>query len=101
MKIPELYESTEQGDIRAHQSKNEIEINDFLTGEKEIIKIDESITRKGHGGGDERLLRDFLDAVEGKPSEKKTSALNSLQSHLMAFAAEKSRKEGRAVEIEY
>lgn len=90
-----------KGDIRAHQSKNEIEINDFLTGEKEIIKIDESITRKGHGGGDERLLRDFLDAVEGKPSEKKTSALNSLQSHLMAFAAEKSRKEGRTVEIEY
>jgi len=90
-----------KGDIRAHQGRNEIEIYDFLTGEKEVVKIDENSARRGHGGGDERLLKDFLDAVSGKPSEKKTSAVNSLQSHLMAFAAEKSRKEGREVEIKF
>ncbi|NMB97624.1 MAG: Gfo/Idh/MocA family oxidoreductase [Clostridiaceae bacterium] len=90
-----------KGDIRAHQEKNEIEIHDFLTGRKELVEIDKSAIRSSHGGGDERLLKDFLDSVSGKPSEKRTSASNSLQSHLMAFAAEKSRKEGRTVEIYY
>lgn len=91
-----------KGDIRGHQVKNEIEINDFLTGRKELVEVDAGAIESSHGGGDERLLKDFLDSVAGKPSSKKrTSASNSLQSHLMAFAAEKSRKEGRAVEIEY
>lgn len=90
-----------KGDIRAHQGKNEIEIYDFLTGKKELVEIDKSIIGSSHGGGDERLLEDFLDAVSGKPSKVKTSGYKSLQSHLMAFAAEKSRKEGRAVEIQF
>ncbi len=90
-----------KGDIRAHQDKNEIEVFDFTTGKKEIVEIDSSTTASGHGGGDERLFKDFLDSISGKPAEQKTSASKSLQSHLMAFAAEKSRKGGRAVKLEF
>lgn len=90
-----------KGDIRAHLEKGEIEVCDFLTGKKERFDIDYTTIVSSHGGGDSRLLKDFLDAISGKPAEQKTSAVISLQSHLMAFAAEKSRKLDKAVQIEY
>ncbi|HOJ12395.1 MAG TPA: Gfo/Idh/MocA family oxidoreductase [Clostridiales bacterium] len=90
-----------KGDIRGHLEKGQIEVCNFLTGKKELIDIDYTTIVSGHGGGDARLLKDFLDAISGKPAEQKTSARISIQSHLMAFAAEKSRKEGVAVNIEY
>lgn len=88
-----------RGDIRGHLEKGEIEITDFLTMEKETIKIEYTTIVSGHGGGDSRLMKDFIDAVEGKQVNLKTSARLSLQSHLMAFAAEKSRKEGIKVRL--
>lgn len=53
-----------------------------------------------HGGGDPILIRNFADAIrEGNPALLKTSARESLQSHLIGFAAEKSRKEGRVIRL--
>ncbi len=83
-----------QGDIRGHLGRGELEVTDFLTMRKESIKIDSSAS---HGGGDSRLIKDFIDAISGKNSHQKTSARISLQSHLMAFAAERSRKENRTI----
>lgn len=46
-----------------------------------------------HGGGDERLIEDFVDSLLGKePSISCTSIENSMISHLVVFRAEKSRK---------
>ena len=86
-----------KGDIRGHLDKGEIEVFDFLTKEKEQISIDAKSIVSSHGGGDYRLVSDFLDAVSGKDSNLKTLARLSLQSHLMAFAAEKSRKAGKKI----
>ena len=86
-----------KGDIRGHLEKGELEITDFLTMQKEIIKLDYTSIVSGHGGGDSRLMKDFIEAVKGNNASVKSSADLSLQSHLMAFAAEKSRKEGRRI----
>ena len=86
-----------KGDLRGHLEKGELEITDFLTGEKELIKIDYTTLISSHGGGDSRLTKDFLDAVAGSASNQKTSARVSLESHLMAFAAERSRREDRTI----
>ena len=88
-----------EGDLRGHLDKAEIEIHHFLTGETEVISIRNETLIAGHGGGDGRLLKDFVDAVREKRFNVKTSARMSLQSHLMAFAAERSRKEGRRIII--
>lgn len=86
-----------KGDIRGHLDKGKIEIFDFLRKEKKKIQIDSETIVSSHGGGDYRLIKDFLDAVNGKGGSLKTLARLSLQSHLMAFAAEESRKEGKRI----
>ena len=56
----------------------------------------------GHGGGDSRLLREFIDLARGEigVSGTMTSIDRSVESHLVALAAEESRKNGGcAVEL--
>ncbi len=56
----------------------------------------------GHAGGDSRLLEELLDLVSGQaePSIRYTSLEDSMESHFMALAAERSRLEnGRVVTI--
>ena len=54
----------------------------------------------GHGGGDQGVIRDFVAGLRGRPSIHQTTARTSLQSHLLAFAAEHSRTHGGvAIEI--
>lgn len=85
-----------RGEIRGHMGFNQIEVYDFLTKEVQVIEPKDDISgHRGHGGGDSRLLQDFVDAVadnlKGQRHEAKTSALVSLESHRMAFAADESR----------
>ncbi len=47
----------------------------------------------GHGGGDYALVDTLYNAIVGK-AESQTSLKNSIESHVMAFAAEKSRLSG-------
>jgi len=54
----------------------------------------------GHGGGDWALVRDFLEAVAAQDQSKLSSTLEaSVESHVMGFAAEKSRKSMRKTRI--
>ena len=87
------------GNIRGHLDRGELEVTEFLNMKKETIQVDNKTIVSSHGGGDARLLKDFIDAVEGKAAAMKTTARLSLQSHLMAFAAEKSRKQGRRIDL--
>lgn len=88
-----------RGDIRGHLDKGLIEVNRFLDGQKQEHNIQVDTLISSHGGGDTRLLGDFAAALRGEPDRIKTSAEVSLQSHLMAFAAERARKEGVRVPI--
>jgi hypothetical protein len=65
-------------------------------------KIDEIPEYKdsGHGGGDHALVRDFLEAVAWNDVNRLTSTVDaSVESHVMAFDAEKSRKTGKKMKV--
>ena len=83
-----------------YSSDSEIQIHDHLTGEEEVIRPElDPLGSAGHGGGDEGLVSSFGRALrEGRP-DPLTSARASLESHLMAFAAEKARVEGIIVDM--
>ncbi len=54
----------------------------------------------GHGGGDLRLVEDFLKVVRGEaPSLSTTSIEDSVTGHLMGFCADRSRREGRIIDV--
>ncbi len=68
--------------------EDSIEIYDHVTGETQQVPI--PAAESGHGGGDQGIVRSFLRALRGEEAPL-TSARESLESHLMAFAAEESR----------
>lgn len=53
----------------------------------------------GHGGGDFGLMKNFMQALRGEASKHQTTARVSLESHLLAFAAEESRLTGRMINM--
>ncbi len=73
-----------------------IEIHDHLTGRVERIRPQAG--GSGHGGGDEGVMAGFVRAVRD-PSAALTTSRESLESHLMAFAAEQARVETSIVEL--
>ncbi|WFE87035.1 Gfo/Idh/MocA family protein [Parabacteroides chongii] len=67
-------------------------LTDFLTGKQEKWGTDIS---DGHGGGDLRLVRDLLWAVDKEDESLLTSTIEaSIESHVMGFKAEESRLNG-------
>jgi predicted dehydrogenase len=60
----------------------------------------ENLRNSGHGGGDWLLMRDFVQAVVNQDPKYLTSTIDqSIESHLMGFAAEESRSSGKIVKI--
>ncbi|TYP78960.1 Gfo/Idh/MocA family protein [Paenibacillus methanolicus] len=89
-----------RGEIRGAMEKNEIEVIPFGGGPVKRINFGDAGGHVGHGGGDNRLIADFVQLVrEGGRREGLTSASGSVQSHLMAFAAEESRVTGQVIEM--
>lgn len=73
-------------------SGEKIWICDHLTGEEKLIYEQKlSLRMASHGGGDENFIDSFLQTLRSRKAEPLTSARASLESHLMAFAAENSR----------
>ena len=80
-----------------HPNDQEIQIHDHLTGKVEIIRpVPGPLPATGHGGGDEGLMAAFVRAVHDPPHAL-TTARESLESHLMALAAEDARVDGTIV----
>lgn len=88
------------GEIRGAMEKNEIEMLHFGSGKVQRINFEDISGHVGHGGGDTRLIKDFLNLVRSKgKTQGRTSANRSVQSHLLAFAAEQSRVEGNVISL--
>lgn len=86
-----------KGQIEANMGTKEIVLHCF-GGEKEVIPVDMGMEASGHGGGDYGIMSDFIRVLcDG--GESRTGAEVSLQSHLICFAAEKSRTEHIVVEL--
>ena len=86
-----------EGQIQANMGTNEIVLHRFGE-EKQTIPVDMGIEASGHGGGDYGIMADFLRILR-EGGESRTSAEVSLQSHLICFAAERSRKENIVVTL--
>lgn len=85
------YDGTRATLLGKFAGENRIVIYDHLTGEKEEIPVENAAS--GHGGGDMGLVSSFVRAMRGQPDDSLTSARASLESHLLAFAAEESRQQ--------
>lgn len=89
-----------KGEIIGDMDGNRIDVLDFYPGGKETINI-KTIEGDIHFGGDEGIMREFVVMMkDGYHGEIKSSAGISLDSHLMAFAAEESRTSGRIINID-
>ena len=86
-----------EGQIQADMGTKEIVLHRFGE-EKQTIPLDMGSEASGHGGGDYGIMRDFLSILRNG-GESRTSAAVSLQSHLICFAAERSRRENVVVPL--
>ena len=82
-----------------------IHVMDFLTGREYDLDsgtVDDGSSLSGHGGGDFGIMDAFVRALETNDRSYILSGVDeSLESHLMVFAAEESRKEGIVKTISY
>lgn len=87
-----------KGEIKGHLEKEEVIVQNFGNRESRVITFKKSIY--GHSGGDDRIVREFVQLVkEDGKKQGVASAEASLQGHLMAFAAEEARLTNKIVEI--
>jgi predicted dehydrogenase len=71
-------------------------LTDFRTG----VKTDWSLTTDHHGGGDWRLVANFIQAVSKQDPGLLTSTIDvSIESHVMCFMAEQSRLQKKVMDI--
>jgi predicted dehydrogenase len=94
--------ATLRGKFYVHDGCEKISVVDHLTGEKKILHSHEmQMNRSGHGGGDFQLIDAFLNSViERKKEHGLIDALEILESHLMAFAAEESRLSNKVINMD-
>mgnify|MGYP000944164471 CR=1 FL=1 len=92
----------EHGEIRGDAEQNLIEITHFASNQVDEYSqtvIHTQIDEGGHGGGDVRLMDDFLSNLEAKNKSSISSIDKSVESHLMAYAAEEARRTGCVVDV--
>ncbi|MBR2874021.1 MAG: gfo/Idh/MocA family oxidoreductase, partial [Lentisphaeria bacterium] len=74
-------------------------LTDQVTEYDSNVANDGNIT-SGHGGGDYGLMEAFVSALATGDRSKVLSGVDeTLESHLMVFAAEESRKTGKTVAL--
>ena len=83
-----------EGEIVYDEAADHITVKKF-GGDNEIYKISELTNDlSGHGGGDHRMIDALYNVFNGNAQGADTSLTRSIESHLMAIAAEKSRLNG-------
>jgi predicted dehydrogenase len=87
-----------RGEIEGNLEKNEFIVRDFATGRNEAIRVSTVLDR--HSGGDYFIMTDFVKLVREGKTGGRTDAKSSVDSHVMCFAAERSRNENREISLE-
>lgn len=89
------------GEVGGNHIKNTIEVKKFEHfGQNTIKTIIPEEVEGGHGGGDYGIMKEFVKLVAENGGEGRTSATKSVESHIMAFAAEYSRLNKEVVNID-
>jgi len=92
----------EDGEIRASEYDNVIEVIPYSSNavdRSDVLVIHPEAPGSSHGGGDSRIVEDFLALIEGRPAEAATDIQRSVESHMMACAAEEARESGTVVDV--
>ena len=92
----------EDGEIQASEFENTIRVIPFAANGVDRCEsrvIEPMATSSGHGGGDSRIVEDFLALMEGRAADAVSSIEYSVESHMMACAAEESRLSGEVIRI--
>ena len=86
-----------RGQIRGNMESSTLEISDFATGNHTTLHV--HTPSGGHSGSDAAMMREFLQTLRSGRGSK-TSADASVESHLIALAAEESRlQNGTAIHM--
>lgn len=75
-----------------------LKVYDHLTDEVVDFDVNDA-NPSHHGGGDLGLIASFVNAVRGQADDSLSTARESLESHLLAFAAEESRLQGSIINM--
>lgn len=88
-----------RGQLTGFMEENKINVYDFKTGNVKELTI--KTPAEGHSGSDSMLMKDFVELVrlDGQKASK-TSCDVSVESHLMALAAEESRVSGKTINFD-
>lgn len=95
-----LYAMGTMGEIRGDADKNTIILHQFGKAE-EVIRLNADEDEfAGHGGGDGRMMAELCRYVRENCTDTRTGIEASVESHIMALAAEESRKcGGKVIEL--
>lgn len=85
------------GELRSEDFSGRLQLRTFRPGRVRSRRI----RYHGiiHGGGDEVALVRFAEALTGRRPDVLVSAADTLESHLLCFAAEQARREGTVVDM--
>lgn len=95
----------ENGEIHGDDGLNRIEVIPFASNQADGYEsrvITPRLTAGAHGGGDSGLMEDFLNILSSGSgcADSRSSINRSVESHIMAYAAEQSRISGKIVDID-
>ena len=99
----QIYIMCEDGEIEADGRTQQVVIRRHLTHHAETFTertINIRTNGSGHGGGDDGIMEDFANSLASDASNSRSSISRSVESHLMAFAIEKSRLTGTVVDMD-
>ena len=88
-----------KGEIIGNLEENSFIIKEFATGKNDVVKVSTVLDR--HSGGDYFLMTDFVKLIREGKQGGRTETKGAVDSHVMCFAAEKSRKEGVEINLEH
>lgn len=92
----------EDGDIYGDDVDDTIIVTKYASNgryESESRKFNTDAGEGGHGGGDFGIVKDFIEGLRFGSADSRSSIDRSVESHIMAYAAEKSRVENKVVII--
>ncbi len=88
-----------KGYIEAKIDQRQIDMWEFWENNRHT-RIDVPGAAGSHGGADDTVIRTLIAAIESNDASSiRTSTEESLRTHAIAFAAERSRREGRTVAV--
>ena len=85
-----------EGMLTGDVEQDTIEVVRFVNGEKTVIHL--NADPEGHSGGDLGFMRDVVHQIRSDGAYTgRTQVASSVESHLIALAAEESRVTGKTV----